>query len=451
MSILSVLIYLLFLIVLGLPVLCMSTTVKMRLGLKDLPLAFFSGMGIQGFLFFYASYLGFIPTPKVMMIFAVPAIAVSIFIWRRKCLDLCLIDPDSRLRSSALWIFIGFLLITFLLILYSQVSLFYRWDAYAVWGIKGKVLATESLRETTFFSNLLHHYNHVDYPFLHPLMISVFYGLSGEFNELGIKLFFPLSYLMLMVFLYHEFRRLLKPSLVFTLCILFIALTPELLIWSTTGHAELSLVCHYTLSIAFILRWMKSGEIRDIIIASLFAAFLLFTKNEGMVIFAILVLVVLVQCLKNKAQLKKDFPLFVLLPIVLLVPYMMWSYNLDVENVYTSQLTGAAAEGYLARLPIIIKTMAVELLNIRRWSLLFPLLLCLLIMNRTQLLKDKRLQMLLMMLGLHLLGYATVYMISPNDVVWHMQTSLQRLILHVTPAAFFILIICLNEDKLGSK
>lgn len=48
---------------------------------------------------------------------------------------------------------------------------------------------------------------------------------------------------------------------------------------------------------------------------------------------------------------------------------------------------------------------------------------------------------------LMLMGYFMVYIISPHDLVWHLNTSLERLFLQLLPSAIFIFFVLLTTPE----
>jgi hypothetical protein len=53
----------------------------------------------------------------------------------------------------------------------------------------------------------------------------------------------------------------------------------------------------------------------------------------------------------------------------------------------------------------------------------------------------------LIVLILMIIGYFLVYVISPQDLVWHLDTSHYRLILQLLPSAIFLFFILLRTPE----
>jgi hypothetical protein len=50
------------------------------------------------------------------------------------------------------------------------------------------------------------------------------------------------------------------------------------------------------------------------------------------------------------------------------------------------------------------------------------------------------------------LGYCFVYLTTPNDLRWHLGTSMERLLMHVFPLAVYLLFLyCATPEELGAK
>jgi hypothetical protein len=51
------------------------------------------------------------------------------------------------------------------------------------------------------------------------------------------------------------------------------------------------------------------------------------------------------------------------------------------------------------------------------------------------------------LLGFQLLGYCAIYVVTPHDLSWHLGTSLNRLIMHLFPAAVFLFFCAVTEPE----
>jgi hypothetical protein len=50
-------------------------------------------------------------------------------------------------------------------------------------------------------------------------------------------------------------------------------------------------------------------------------------------------------------------------------------------------------------------------------------------------------------LGLTLAGYAFVYLTTPQDLAWHLRTSLHRLLLQLWPSALFVFFLLVKTPE----
>jgi hypothetical protein len=50
-------------------------------------------------------------------------------------------------------------------------------------------------------------------------------------------------------------------------------------------------------------------------------------------------------------------------------------------------------------------------------------------------------------INLMLLGYVFIYVITPNDLKWHINTSMNRLLIQLIPAIIFAIALTFNEEK----
>src|SRR5437867_3301940 len=105
------------------------------------------GAGNMGLLLFFMSLAGWRPTRAIVLGIAVAAVAALGLLWRRGRLTSP--SPPTPWTCTDLWIIVPAVLVPYALYVVAWHALalpLFEWDAFAIWGLKAKVLTFEALR-----------------------------------------------------------------------------------------------------------------------------------------------------------------------------------------------------------------------------------------------------------------------------------------------------------------
>ena len=125
---------------------------------------------------------------------------------------------------------------------------------------------------------------------------------------------------------------------------------------------------------------------------------------------------------------------------------------ISAANTVPNDLFRKNTLGFLldfSRYTYIIENLAKELANLGRWTtlslpgILFAYTL-LVGFDHSQSLSKRILGATLL---LQLAGYFFIYVLSPHDLVWHMRTSQERLLLHLFPSGLMLLFFSLKTPN----
>lgn len=215
---------------------------------------------------------------------------------------------------------------------------------------------------------------------------------------------------------------------------------PEVTHDATDGLADVLLAGFYGGMIYLILRLREDPRWPDLISAALLATAAAFTKHEGMPLACFGAALVLVMVLPNglrKAAIMSGAFLGII--GVLLAPFFAWSWNFPrMDEDYTSHLWAVTKGENLARLRIILPAFGSELLGWGDWGPLWALLLIAAVVGYRAF-RYPHVQVLWALLGAHFVLYIFVYVISPFEVNWLVDTALNRVILHICPIAILLI------------
>jgi len=408
-------------------------------------LSFGLGWGILTLEMFYASLLKLPWSPFLLLL---PWIVLFLFFFRRKKEKIAVapltrkVPLGSLERSLLLFLLFLFLYIvieglTFPLMYYDM------WDAWSIWGQKAKAFALQRSVDFAFFTDPSRTYAHQEYPLLLPLSESWIYLALGKIDEQIVKLLFSLYYLCLLVLFWGALRRE-KSRQTSLLLVTLLATLPILLEYTLRAYAEVPLTFYYTLSTLYLYFWCKEGRREDLWAGVLFSAFSAWTKNEGQALWVINAVVFgTTRFLTSSSPVRKRIfeGGILLLPLLLLLPWWLLLKRLGISSSeFFPQLRGEILLTSLSRLPVVLQAFFSRLLDISRWNFLWIGLVLFGGLSWRKLFSFPKAPLTAALL-LHLLLYLFIYLIHPLDVLWAMNVddSLNRILLHAAPLAFFLL------------
>lgn len=315
------------------------------------------------------------------------------------------------------------------------------WDARYMWLLKAKFMFQSSADWQTVFSPKLS-WTHPDYPLLWPGT------LAWGWNCLGHEsLFWPpwaslCFYVSCTLILVWYLAAHISPIAGWIAGTFFLVLTPPLF-WSIQQYTDVPLTFFMTASALTLITALRSGQTRLFVVSGLMAGFAAWTKNEGL-LFLIWTGILLsgMKLLKkrtssSKIPFLKAFLLGAFLPLLWILAFKIF---LGKSGDYLG--SNRSALDYLTLVfsgwkngPMILQSFWDQISGFPAWKGLwtFFLLACFVF-----LLKKKRNGYEGLLLTLILLlnsDYILAFLTTPNDLAWHLQTALERLLIHTAPLA----------------
>jgi hypothetical protein len=305
-----------------------------------------------------------------------------------------------------------------------------EWDAWAIWNLKARFLTDDENWRGIFSGQL--EYSHLDYPLLLPSIIASVWKIIGNFDvyipmyvSYGIFIFLIASsfFSLKNIFLSLFFSFLLMFDLVFVNQVSY-------------QYADSILGLSYLLSSIVFIKYLDKPSKRYIIVLGFLSSSSVFIKNEGW-IFYLLVMAFVIYRTRNR---RNDFIGFLLSSVFFLflsfaIKYISPSSNDLFQSTFSEMIDRALS---LNRLVSIIKHFALEsLVNFQ------PMFLLLIIFFSLKV--HKGYEQLLYILSFTLLGYLSIYLITPHDLQWHLSTSAIRLMHQLYPSFLFLFFISIEK------
>ena len=408
--------------------------------------AVLSGIGCSALIFQLFSMLGILPSPALLALLGISGV-LGVYLRRGKLLKIITTsgspDIDSQGRSIK---FLKSLLLT-LLIFVTVVILFnacflelYAWDGFMIWLLKAKVVLHESLKETSFFTNRNYGFAHLKYPLLLPFIYASFSLLTGGFNLYSARspeffLFIAGAFLF-----YYIFRKESRSSIFAMLLMTSMFLSPVFLINCGVGVADALLSIFYCASIYYQFAFFRNGKRQDILLAIIFTALCAMTKNEGIALYgvSIVLFTFFSILLKPTGNSIKNSLFFALGTTLLVLPYFLWSSSLPAtDENYPQHLSALLSMKKLSLLPGIFGKFITTMFSLKFLPPSLIAIFALATVKRT-FFTSHLFWTRFIYFSLHFLMYILIFAVTPWNLSFLYNTALDRVILHLIPALLLL-------------
>ena len=296
---------------------------------------------------------------------------------------------------------------------------------------------------------LPHFMSHNDYPLLLPSATARLWSYTGGENfavnvTIGLLFTFGLVYLLYQAITYFKSE---KAAIVVTSVFMILDI---FLVNGASQCADIPLAYMYLCTIVCLFLYFRKERFSYIVLSVLFAALSAWTKNEGLLFFALYLVCAAGYFLSIKNFKKTGLvALTALVPIVLIVLYKNMSHAAnDLIAGFVALKTYNFALDF-SRYVVILKTFVSIIFS--RFLILFVLLfLC------TKGFRIKEINRTPFMLSCAIFvlcaaGYFAVYLFSPHDIGWLVENSMDRIIIQILPVFLFLFALNLRIGKPDSN
>ena len=417
-------------------------------------LSFGLGTGALSIGMFLLSYTGFQLNLLNILILFTPFFVY--LLWREKFKIICSgANIKSKLKdfnSLQLTLIALILFILFLIFSDALIQPMHTWDERAFWAFKAKILYHEGTIFSMDFFDADRVHPHKHYPLLIPLVESWIYIVLGHIDDRLVKVIFPLFFTSLLLILYSSQRKFFSRthSLIFTALLASVPCFVATLISkhnaASVGYADIPLSFFYFISVIYLYLWMMDNSNKDyLVIASIFSAFTVFTKPEGVILFIISLFILNIYILfdlkQDKRQKIMHLVSYLIIPTVMLLPWFIFKSNLPSDVPFNFSITYFIQHLYIA--PIILTGFLKNCLNPLLWGVLWGLFGLSTLFTIKETFK-KPLVYLFLILVLYISAWVTIYMLMPYPVenikvVVFMWGNLGRRLTHIAPIMVFLI------------
>jgi len=331
-----------------------------------------------------------------------------------------------------------------------------QWDAWATWNLRARFLYRGGSNWTHF---TLHYNANTDYPLLIPASIArswEFIGKETQVIPIVIAFLFTFSMIGLVSISISRFRG--KRQGLLAGLILFG--TPFLIAHGASQYADVPLSFFFLAAVVLLLLYAESPLRRNFLILGGIASGLsAWTKNEGILFSgAFLLSYCLVTTVSKGSRYCRSEVLTWLVgiaPVFLVIALYKFSVAGSNDVVSAHGLVSNVHNLLdLSRYRLVMAQFAKELFTFGGWIPAFsmPVLMLFYFLLLGPSIQKNFLHATMVSLSLPILmmiGHFCVYMVSPYDLNWHLQTSLHRLLLQVWPLAIVAYFMTVRTPELA--
>lgn len=250
------------------------------------------------------------------------------------------------------------------------VAPFYDWDAWAVWGAKGRDLVLFGGADPAVWG---HQWGvgHREYPLLVPGLEAMVFRAVGSFDVQVVHLQFLLFAPALVAALVALLGDIVPWRILFPILLALVA-APGFLLELMRAYADVPLACFLAAGTAAAGRWLLRGERWCLVTTALLYGAALVTKNEG-TLFVAAAYIAVAFCVGRDRKRLGQVGVAILGSVAILLPWRIYASILHLQNE-DYKLGDSFRLGYVAsrvgRGPIALHDMVDKVVLPSQWGLL---------------------------------------------------------------------------------
>ncbi len=311
-------------------------------------------------------------------------------------------------------------------------------DAWSVWNRAARFIYRDPENWTATLSPDLHWLTHADYPLLVPLNVAWGWEMLGAETQrvpMVQGLLFMLASIAAMFALVGSHRTIGQAGMASLVFMGASTLTTV----SASLVGDMPVTFFMFVSSALLYSYFVRKEPAILALAGFMAGLAGWSKNEGQLYIAISPIVLMLVARKETVRTLMWYLAGLAIPLAVI----LYHKSLVPPNDLL-----AGGEGTLSRITdlsrywIVGKTLVLRLSNAgNSWP--FSILLVLIVVGAflgadLSMASHQGVRAIAAIMLLQTLGYCVIYVITPHDIQWQLDTSINRLIFHIYPTALFL-------------
>lgn len=317
-----------------------------------------------------------------------------------------------------------------------------EWDAWSIWNLKARFIYRSMNDWLRTFSTIINH-SHPDYPLLLPSFIARTW-LYLQHETLYVPICVAGFFALAIVGLLTVSVTLLRDKVQGYLAGLALLSTPFFIALAAAQYADVPLAFFF-LSVIVLLTFAEQSDEGGkplYVLAGIMCGLAAWTKNEGLlfvmaIIFGRVVMAYMSGWKRGGKQISYFF--MGLVPILLVLVYFKVNFApvndlVSGQNLSTFHKLTSPSRYYLVICAFMLKSM-----SFGKWFV-SPVILLIIYALLFGVYSERKKSNTVngLVIAITLLGYFLVYIVTPNDLTWHIETSLDRLLLQMFPSILFI-------------
>jgi hypothetical protein len=317
-----------------------------------------------------------------------------------------------------------------------------RYDAWAIWALKGHALYAFGWADPAVFAGSAYRFANLDYPLWLPSLEALDFQAMGAFDTRVLHLQFLFFLAAALAALGALLRDRVPPVLLWP-SLLAVASAPAVFDQLLTAYADLPLALVFAVGAAAGARWVSANERWALAVAALCFAGALLTKNEGslFVLAAFLGLLVATPARWRQVAIAAGADVAVLLP---------WKIYVRIHDIHSINYSLADSfdvdhvRGRLGVGRIAFRTLGGEMFDPGKWGLLLPLLTVVVIAAVALGLRALPLYVIVMTL-VSWVGLSWIYVISHFEYSSYLDSTKERVIASIVLAGAAVMPLLASE------
>lgn len=299
------------------------------------------------------------------------------------------------------------------------------WDGWAIWVTKARMFYLDGAVNPKPY-----HILSENYPFIINLSLVYIFKFLTSFNDKSVLLYFFAFYALSALALFNSIRKYSTKLIALLFTFLFVS-TQNIMRHGgrfEAGYADLAQGFYILLGCLLFLEFRKRSNVKNLILLELILVSCSFIKEEGLVFAIILNLLLVTKLLiARQAGYLAGLLLFV-------IPQFFWQYFKFKNNLSYSLYDPLFFhfQRVFEIVPLILK----EMLNVKNWNLLWITFLFSLTLAFIG--ERKKYGVILFLIVAQLIGYVLIFVVSPHEPGKHVVGVMDRLLLHLAPAAVLL-------------
>ena len=376
-------------------------------------------------------------------------------------------DPSRPATESEFGIYFRILRISVLIVMTCFVAAFlirsvlnpHGWeDAWSMWNLKARFLFRSGDNWQNSFSPLLF-WSSLDYPLLVPVSIVRIWSylkIDSALAQILVAALFTFSSVALLI----SSLAVIRSKGAGLLAGLVLMGSPYFLKTGAYQIADVPLGFYILATVVlFGLKDTFDSKPRFLILAGVMAGLAAWTKNEGLLFLLVVFVVRMIVIISNneiKAYLK-ELVMFAIGLVPILAVVVLFKLTLSQTNeLFSGQSFGSVLDRLMdgSRYILIGKSFLVFFYDklAKEWLIVLPIY-ALLWGKTKQMVNQDSIKTSFLCLIFMLGGYFMIYMITPLNLQWHIETSIWRLFLQLWPTMIFsfFLVVTTPEELILKK